>query len=193
MGATEDTGIRSVRSRPGRQPYVRLRRLGLGLGSALAYAAVLAYAASRTGALAGLVLTIGGIGALGLVAALVRALDELLPWALLPLGGAYGISLVAGGHAVDQGAPLVAVGLLACGELAAWSLDERWRIAAEEAVVRRRSLALGALALAGLAAATVVVAIADAPAGRGLSWTVVGAVAAVGAVGIGVFSARRGA
>ena len=153
---------------------------------------MLAYAASRTGALAGLVLVIGGIGALVLAVVLVRAVDELLPWALLPLGGAYGIPVVAAGHGVDQGAPLVAAGLLVCGELAAWSLDERWRIAAERVVVRRRAVALGALVLVGLAAATAVVAIADAPPGRGLSWTVVGAVAAVGAVGIGVFAARRG-
>ncbi len=59
--------------------------------------------------------------------------------------------------------------------------------------MRRRALALGALVLAGLAASTIVVAIADAPAGSGLPWTVVGAAAAVGAVGIGVFAARRGA
>jgi len=172
---------------------VRLRRLSLAFGSACAYAAVLAYAASRTGALVGLVLTIGVIGALALVVVLVRAMDELLPWALLPLAGAYGISLVADAHAVDQGAPLVAVGLLVCGELAAWSLDERWQIAAEGPVVRRRALAFGALLLAGLAASTAVVAIAVAPAGRGLPWTVAGAAAAVGAVGIGVFAAGRGA
>lgn len=160
--------------------------------SVLVYAAVLAYTASRTGALVDLVLTIGGLGAVALVVVLVRAAEDLLAWAVLPLAAAYGISIVADRHAVDQTAPLVAVGLLLCCELAAWSLDARWRIAAEEAVVRRRALALGALVLAGLAASTAVVAIAVAPAGNGLSWTVAGAAAAVGAVGIGVAASRRG-
>jgi len=99
--------------------------------------------------------------------------------------------VVAGGG-VDDAAPLVATGLLLCGELAAWSLDARWRIAEDETVVRRRALAVGALALAGLAASALVVAVALAPAGRGVAWTTLGAASAVGVVGAAVALLRRG-
>jgi hypothetical protein len=81
--------------------------------------------------------------------------------------------------------------LLLCGELAAWSLDERVRVDAEPGVLARRATAIGALVGAGLVASAAVVAVAAAPAGNGLSWTAIGAAAAVGAVGIGVVVARR--
>lgn len=152
---------------------------------------MLAYAASRSGGLAGLVEAIGALGGAVLLVVLVRAAEDLLAWALALLGVAYAVALVVGGHAVDEAAPLVAAGLLLCGELAAWSLDARWRIDEEPAVVRRRALALGVLASAGLVAAALVVAIAAAPPGRGLAWTTLGAAAAVCAVGAGVLVARR--
>jgi hypothetical protein len=47
------------------------------------------------------------------------------------------------------------------------------------------------LALAGLAAATLVVGLTAAPTGHGLVWTAAGAVAAVGATGTGIWLARR--
>ncbi len=152
---------------------------------------MLAWAIARAPAYGGLLVAIGAVGAVLLAVVLRRGSEELLPWALVPPGAAYGVALAAHGGAVDAAAPLVAVGLLLCGELAAWSLDARWAIAAEERVVLRRAGALGALALAGLAAATLVVAIAAAPAGRGLVWTTLGAAAAVAAVGAGVALARR--
>jgi hypothetical protein len=126
-----------------------------------------------------------------LAVVLVRGVQELLGWSLATLGGAYAVSLAVSGRAVDEAAPLVAVALLLCAELAAWALDERWRIAAEPAVVRRRAVALAILAGAGLAAAAAVVAVAAAPAGRGLAWVTLGAAAAVCAVGAGVAVARR--
>jgi hypothetical protein len=152
---------------------------------------VVAWAATRATAIGGLVAAIGAVGAVLLAVVLWRGAEELLAWALLAAGAAYGIALAVHGGRVDAAAPLVAAGLLLCGELAVWSLDARWRIAAEEAVVRRRATALGALVLAGVAVAALVVSIAVAPAGSGLPWTTVGAVAAVGAVAIGVALARR--
>jgi hypothetical protein len=94
-------------------------------------------------------------------------------------------------HRVDPTAPLVAVLLLLCGELAAWSVDERWRIEADGALVWRRGAAIVALALTGLTAATLVVALSAVPSSHGLALTAAGAVAAVGAAGIGVIVARR--
>jgi hypothetical protein len=122
---------------------------------------------------------------------LVRGARELLSWSLGVLAGAYAVSIGIHSGSVDEAVPLVAVGLLLCGELAAWSLDERVRIAAEPGVLARRAVAIAVLAGAGLIAAAAVVAIAAAPAGEGLAWTGIGAAAAVGAVGIVVAVARR--
>jgi hypothetical protein len=141
-------------------------------------------AAPGTGAL-------GGLGAALLVLLLVRADADLLPWPLACLGTGYAIALVVAGRAVDNAAPLVAVGLLLCGELAAWSIDERLRIPEERAVVRSRALALSALALGSLAVAALLVALAASPAGGGLAWTALGAASAVAVVALAVGLARR--
>jgi hypothetical protein len=130
------------------------------------------------------------VGALALAFVLVRGLDGLLPWALAALGAAYAVSLVLHGSGVDGAAPLVAAGLLVCGELAAWSLDERHGIAAERPVWLARAWALAALVAASVAAAGLVVALSLAP-GNGLAWTVAGSAAAVLAVGLAVRLGRR--
>jgi len=116
---------------------------------------------------------------------------ELVVWPLGLLGTAYAIAIVVHGSSVDAAAPLVAAGLLLCGELAAWSLDERFAISAEAAVVAARATGLALLTLAGLGVSALVVALAAAPAGSSLAWTVVGSLAAVAAVGLGVALARR--
>ena len=150
---------------------------------------MLAYAALREPKLAALICAVGAPGAVLLALLLVRRMNELLPWALIPLGSAYTVSLVLHGSSVDGGAPLVAAGLLVCAELAAWSLDERDAIAAERAVVLGRATALAGLVLAGLAVSGLVVALSLAPA-SGLVWTALGAAAAVLVVGLAVRLAR---
>jgi hypothetical protein len=153
---------------------------------------VVAYAAARTPGLAGLLVALGCLGGVLLLTVLARSVPELLAWAIAPAGVVYAISLFVAGGAIDDAAPLVATALLLCGELAAWSLDARWRIsAADERVRRARAAAVGALALSGLAASAAVVAVAAAPAGTGLAWTTLGAAAAVGAVGVTVAVLRR--
>jgi hypothetical protein len=150
---------------------------------------VLAYAALREPKIATLVCGIGAIGAVLLAFVLVRRLDDLLPWAVIPLGIAYSVSLLLHGAGVDGGAPLVAAGLLLCAELAAWSIDEEFAIPAERAVVLARASALAALVLGSLVVATVVVSLSLVPA-SGLAWTVLGTAAAVGVVGLAVRLAR---
>ena len=164
----------------------------LGALAACTYAAVLIDVLARTRApetVATVVL--GGLGALFLAVALARASAGLVAWPLALLGTAYAITLVGAGG-VDDGAALVGVGLLLCGELTAWSIDERLAIPAEAAVVAARGLALGALSLASLAVAALVVGLSAAPAGSGLAWTVVGAGSAVAVVWAAVALARRG-
>jgi len=159
--------------------------------SACVYGGVLAYTLARSGKALPATGALGGLGALFLVVLLVRARAELVAGPPALLGVAYGVELVVRGPRVDGAAPLVAVGLLLCGELAAWSADERLHIAAERAVIQARALALGSLALGSLVVAALVIALAAAPAGSGLAWTVVGAGSAVAVVGIAVGLARR--
>jgi hypothetical protein len=112
--------------------------------------------------------------------------------AALFLGGAtYVAAVAAAGDRVDASAPLVAVLLLLCGELSAWSVDERLEIRTEAEPAWRRSSAVATLAIAGLAVAALVVAMSAVPSNHGLAWTVLGAAAAVGAAGTGIWVARR--
>ncbi|GEM_PF-4860701 len=130
------------------------------------------------------------LGTLLLGAALVRG-GAFLAGALWSAGGTYIGFLAASGATVDPTAPLVAALLFLCGELSGWSLDERWRVRAEPSLAWRRAAAVGGLALAGLTVATLAVALAALPGGRGVAWTLAGAAAAVGAAGTGVWAARR--
>jgi hypothetical protein len=111
--------------------------------------------------------------------------------ALFVAGATYVAAVAAAGGRIDASAPLVAVLLLVCGELSAWSLDERWAIRFDGAVTLRRGVAVGILAIAGLAVAALVVALSAVPPSHGLAWTVAGAAAAVGAAGTGLWVARR--
>lgn len=131
------------------------------------------------------------LGTLLLLVALLVAGGRGLGISLLLAGGIY-VAFVAHdeGH-VDGTAPLVAVLLLLSAELAAWSLDERWRMQADATLAWRRAAAVGGLALAGLVVSTIVVALSAVPASHGLALTVAGAAAAVAAAGTGVWVARR--
>ena len=158
------------------------------MSAVVLYVAVVAYVAARQPSIAIVAVLLGGMGALMLLFVLVRKVDELLPWSLALVGIAYTIAILARGSGVDEGAPLVGVALLLCAELATWSLDERWAMSAERAVVVARGTALAVLALAGLGVGALVLALAAAPVGGGLGWTVLGAAAAVLVVAI---AARR--
>jgi hypothetical protein len=130
------------------------------------------------------------LGTLLLVVALLFG-GRGLGTALFLAGGTYVAAVVSAGDRIDASATLMAVLLLLCGELTAWSLDERWRIRPEESLAWRRAAAVTALALAGLGVAAFVVALSAVPSSHGLLLTVAGAVAAVGAAGTGIWVARR--
>jgi hypothetical protein len=164
----------------------------LGVVAACVYAAILADVLARTRAPEKLATgVLGGLGAVFLAVALTRGSAGLVAWPVALLGSAYAVTLVGAGG-VDDAAALVGVGLLVCGELTAWSIDERLAIPVEGAVVAARGLALGGLALASLGASALVVGLAAAPAGSGLAWTIVGAGSAVAVVWAAVALARRG-
>jgi hypothetical protein len=113
--------------------------------------------------------------------------------AALWLGGATYLAFVIGAehHRVEATAPLLAVLLLLCGELSAWSFDARSPIRGDASLIWRRGAAVAVLALTGLVAATLVVALSAVPSSHGLALTAAGAAAAVAAAGIGVWVARH--
>jgi hypothetical protein len=151
---------------------------------------VLAYAATRRLEVGPVVAIVGGVGLLLLLFVLWRRAEEALTWVVLLLGAAYALTVVVHHRGVDDAAPLVAAGALLCTELASWSCSERRASHRERAVVVGRAVALAALVVAGLAVSALVVALAAAPVGGGLGWTVLGALAAVAVVAIATRLAR---
>ena len=137
-------------------------------------------------------LLVPGAAAGGLFLVAVLVFGQRLLGAALALGGAtFVVGAVGSGRSLDATAPLVAVLLLLCGELAGWSLDARLRMPADPALAWRRGAATAVLALVSLGAATLVVALSAAPVGHGLAWTAIGAAAAVAVAALGVTLARR--
>jgi hypothetical protein len=130
------------------------------------------------------------VGAVVLVIALVFG-GRGLGAALLLGGATYVTAVAAAGTGVDGSAPLVAVLLLLCGELSMWSVDERLGIRSTAELAWRRGAGIAVLGLAGLAVAALVVALSAVPTSHGLGWTVLGAAAALGAAGTGIWVARR--
>jgi hypothetical protein len=111
--------------------------------------------------------------------------------ALFLAGATYVAAVAAAGAATDASAPLVAVLLLLCGELTAWSLDARLKIQAAPALALRRAAAVATLGLSGLAVAALVVSLSAVGPNHGLGWTLLGAAAAVAAAGTGIRVAHR--
>ena len=162
----------------------------LAFGAAAAYGLVLVDALMRAPSPVAAFLPGAALGAVLLVASLVFR-GRGLGAALFVGGATYVAAVATAGDHTDASAPLVAVLLLLCGELAAWSVDERLEIRLESQLVWRRSAAIAVLALAGLAVATLVVALSAVPPSHGFALTVLGAAAAVGAAGTGIWVARR--
>lgn len=156
----------------------------LALAAAVLYGGVLAWACAIATRVAPVTATLGGFGALLLLLALWRSLDDLLGSTLLLGGGAYVLALYASDRALDGAAPLVAVALLACGELATWSLECREPVDAEPGLTLVRLRAVAVLVGAGAAAAALVVVAGGTALGGGLAWAVLGVASAVGVVAI---------
>jgi hypothetical protein len=161
-----------------------------GVSAMVVYLGVLAYAASRDLELAPVIAIVGGIGALLLLFVIMRRAEDVLPWSILMLGIAYSLSLVTHRRGVDEVAPLVAGGLLLAAELATWSCVERREIRVERRVLVARGAAIALLVVGGAGVAALVLALAAAPVGGGLAWTILGAASAVGVIGLATRLAR---
>jgi hypothetical protein len=130
------------------------------------------------------------VGAGLLLLALWRRMHDVLPWALFCGGGAYALALVVHGSSVNGAAPLVGAALLLCAELASWSFEQRFDIAAERGVLLRRVGALAALVVGGLLAGGLVLAVSVTPTNGSILWTLLGAISAVGIVALAAKLAR---
>jgi hypothetical protein len=162
----------------------------LAVGAAAAYGGVVADTLVRAPSPALAFVPGLAFGAVLLVVALVWS-GRGLGAALFFAGATYVAAVAAAGTGTDASAPLVAVLLLLCGELSAWSFDARLEIRAEPQVAWRRGAAVAVLAFAGLAVATLLVSLSAVGPNHGLGWTVLGALAAVGAAGTGIWVAHR--
>jgi hypothetical protein len=161
-----------------------------GASAIVVYLGVLAYAASRDLELAPVIGIVGGIGAVLLLFVIVRRAEDVLAWSILMLGVAYSLSLVTHRRGVDEVSPLVAGGLLLAAELATWSCGERRQIRVERRVRLARAVAVALLVVGGIGVSALVLALAAAPVGGGLGWTILGAASAVGVIGLATRLAR---
>ena len=162
----------------------------LAIAAAASYGLVLVDALMRAPSPVAAFLPGAALGAVLLVASLLFR-GRGLGAALFVGGATYVAAVAAAGAGTAASAPLVAALLLLCGELSAWSVDERLEIRPEPQLVWRRVAAIMVLAVAGLAVAALVVALSAVPPSHGLALTMLGAAAAVGAAGTGIWVARR--
>ncbi len=140
--------------------------------------------------LAELAALLGGTGCLALAAAIVFRQGVLIAPALALVGAEYALLVAADEDALDSRAPLVAAGLLAAGELAAWSTELRVEVADESGAWWRRVAITLLEATGAYVAATALLAVADAGGRGGIALEVVG-VAALAAAGLALVRLAR--
>lgn len=116
-----------------------------------------------------------GIGAM--LAGLLAIWEDGLALGPAAIALGYALSLAPGDVALDRGAPLVAVGVLAAIELGSWSLE--LRDGPEERLPRHVGLVL-VLLVAAFASSLIVLSVGGLRANAGIALFVVGAAAALG-------------
>jgi hypothetical protein len=160
--------------------------------AALAVAGGLAAAtALREGNHELLLFLVGGAGAAALLGGLVLRWSAALAVGVAVLGAQQALRLELGSDAIDAATPLSAGALLLVAELAWWSIETRVPAWSQPWVgVLRAATVLLACAGAAVVSALVVVA-AGAPVGGGTGLELMGIVAAVGALAVIAYVARR--
>ena len=128
---------------------------------------------------------------LTLAAALAARLAVLVPAAVFLLGAGYASHLAFDDVPLDQGSAAFAAGLIAVAELAYWSLELRSTVPDEAGGYLRRIAFVATLALATLGLGAVLLAAVELGREGGIGLELLGALAAVAALGIvAVLSAR---
>ncbi len=125
---------------------------------------------------------------LTLAVALATRLAALVPAAVLLLGAGYAARLAFDDVPLDQGSAAFAAGLLAVAELSYWSLELRSTVPDEAGGYLRRIAFVAALALATLGLGAVLLAAVELGRDGGIGLELLGALAAVAALGIVVLA-----
>jgi hypothetical protein len=133
---------------------------------------------------------VGALAVLGLVASVASGRFEGVVAVLAVLGGCYAVILVIDDPPLDGHAAVVGAGLLAIGELAHLSLASRTAVTDEAGGDARRVARIAVLALAAMAVGGVVLALVDLVRAGGIAVELVGAGAAIAAVGLLTLAAR---
>jgi hypothetical protein len=153
-------------------------------------AGVVVYATIDADRLEKLVAVVGLGGVLLLLLALVIRQPLVAAAGIAGVGASYAVAAWSRGRDVPLEAPIVAAALLACAELAFWSLE---RLVAEEergVALRRLALILG-VAVAAMFVGSMLLVPAAAPSGLGLGGDVLGVAAAVAVVSVLLAASRR--
>ena len=138
---------------------------------------------------------IGAVAVAGLAVTLVAGKAAPVAGALVLLGAGYALILLVDDPPLDSRAAIVGGALLAIGELGYLSLEARTVVTEKAGAVARRVGSVAILALLALSLGGALVALVDLLRTGGLAIEVVGAAAAVGAVGLlarAAHEARRG-
>ncbi len=115
----------------------------------------------------------------------------VIPAAIVVLAAPYVAALGFEIDGIDTRAPLLAALLFVVAELAYWSLELRGTLADEPGTHLRRVALLATLAVVTIAAGTLVLAVVERVAARGIAIDLAGAVAAVAAIALLTLAATR--
>ena len=135
-------------------------------------------------------MALGVVAGTGLAVTIAFGRAEPLAGVVALLGAAYAVILVVDDPTLDARAAVVGAVLLAIAELAQMSVAARTAVTDETEVLARRLGSVALEALAGLLLGGALIAVADLVRTSGFAFEVVGAAAALGAVGVLVIAAR---
>jgi hypothetical protein len=131
-----------------------------------------------------LTLALGGLALAFLAAGLTTRSAAALGWGLAVLGGEYAVLFAAQGRALDEAAPVYAVGFVLVAELAFWSVERRVAAWSEPTLTERRLALLVGVCVGAAAVAALVLVLAAASGGGGIALEAVGVAAAIGALAL---------
>jgi hypothetical protein len=134
---------------------------------------------------------IGGTGTAGVALGIVAGLPPAIAGGVGTIGLAYALHLVLDDPPLEARAAIVAAGLLACAELASWSVELRRDASGEPGRHPRRMAFELALVLGGLLLAAGLLATADVSRMGGVAIELVGAVAAAVVLALALLAVRR--
>jgi hypothetical protein len=126
-----------------------------------------------------------------LAAGLALRIPITVPAAIAVLGAEYVAILGFEADTLDTQAPVVAGALLAVAELAYWSLELRVPVVDEAGTYLRRLALLAALIVGVVGVGAIMLTLVEVVEAGGVPVDVLGAVAALGALGLLAFAARR--